>query len=62
MENKNSSVLNHTKINLSSNSKTQLDDIIIIWLDPNSDDKSGKHELHQIVNSVRTFSNPNLCE
>jgi tetratricopeptide (TPR) repeat protein len=62
MGNKNSAVLNHTESNLSSNSKTLLDDIIIIWLDANSDDKSVKHELRQIVNSVRTFSNPNHCE
>ncbi len=62
MGNKNSAVLNHIKSNLFSNSKTPLDDIIIIGLDRNSDDKSAKHELDRIVNSVRTFSNPNLCE
>jgi tetratricopeptide (TPR) repeat protein len=39
-----------------------LDDIIIIWLDENHDNKLSKYEFRQFVNSIRTFSNVNLCE
>ena len=67
MGNKNLKLLNHKKNNSLSDSKISLDEINIIWLDALSNEKCDNNlkflsELQQIVNCVRTFIDPNLCE
>ncbi|CAF1241071.1 unnamed protein product [Rotaria sordida] len=67
MGNKKSTSKKHNKSKSLSNEKVKLDDINIICLDINCNDKSSSNlkflnELEQIVNSVQIFDDSNLCE
>jgi tetratricopeptide (TPR) repeat protein len=63
MGNKNITLTNHKQENTSLSSKIPLDDINIIWLgDKSNNNQKFLTEFRQIVNSVHTFTDPNLCE
>ena len=63
MGNKKTTLIHGKSLKPSSNSaKILLDDIIIVWLHENHQNILSKFNFRQLVDSIQTFSNENLCE